>query len=517
MRRAPAGRAVALALVGLAFASAGHAQQVRFRGVGDPDLDARVLRFVAEGGYTLITADTTVALGDTLPGPLLVLRARLSIAGTVAGDIMAVDANVFVRPTGLVSGEVWNLGGGFYPSELARFEGDIEDHPLAPYRVDRQGSLFVIVGLAHEAEFVPDGLYGLGGPTYDRVDGLSVPLGARWLLPPLGRVRPTLRGRVVYRSERGAWDGGGFLELTRGRTSLRLGGERATHTSDAWVRADLFNSASYLIAGRDMRDYYQADRFYARLELRRSPGPWTLRPFVEARREDAGALRADDPWTLFDLDSVRPNRPIVEAVVNSVTLGAVADWRDGSSALDVDVQVELGSPGEQGTFACPVGDCPLAPGDLPEALALFAGENTFARITVDGAWESPALDDHRLRLGWHLQGPIGSDGLPFRRWSHVGGPGTLPTLGDAQRQGDRVVFVRSGYGIPLPFAVPPLGALELELVHMFGGAWSAAGDDRLDQNVGVRLHFALGWVRVVTDPDDFGEDVVVDVGVRASF
>lgn len=510
-------RAAVSALCAAAALCAGaQAQgQVRFRGAGDPDFDALLLRFVAEGGYTLVSTDTTLANGDTLVGPVLVLRARLSIAGAVTGDLFAVDANVFARPTARVDGEVWNLGGGFYPSDLADIAGPVHDHPLAPYRVEREGDLYVIVGLAHASAFRPDGLYGLGLPTYDRVDGVSVPVGASWLLPALGRVRPSVGGRAVYRSERGAWDGGGFVELARGRTRLRVGAERATRTADGWIRGDVANSLAFLVVGNDLRDYYQSDRYWARLELDRSPGAWLVTPFLQAQREDARRLRAGDPWTLLDADSIRPNRPVVAAAVLSGILGLEAEWEGAVSAFDLAAQVEVGAPTETGPIACAAGTCPAL--DTAAVRALFDGEETFTRVSVDGSWESPALFDHRLRARWHLQGPVGGEALPLRRWSHVGGPGTLPTLGEAERQGDRVVFVETGYGFPLRFEVPLFGVPELELVHIFGGAWAEGGDDSLDQNVGLRLRSSLGWVRVTTDPADFGDDVVVDFGAELPF
>ena len=510
-----AGLLGACAAAALAGSAQGQAQ-VRLRGAGDPDLDSWLLRFIAEGGYTLLTSDTTLAPGDAMTGPILVLRARFSIAGAVTGDVVAVDANVFVRPTGRIDGAVWNLGGGFYPSDLADITGRVRDHPLAPYRVDREGDLYVIVGLEHQGAFRPDGLYGLGLPTYDRVDGLSVPVGASWLLPALGRLRPTVGGRVVYRSERGEWDGGGFLELARGRTRLRLGAERATRTADRWIRGDFTNSFAFLAFGNDMRDYHRSDRYWARLELERSPGHWLVTPFLEARSEDARRLRAGDPWTLFESDDpVRPNRPVVAAAVASGLLGVDARWARAESALDFALEIEVGAPTGSGPISCAPDTCPML--DTAAVRALFVSEETFTGVTVDGSWVSPALRDHRLRARWHVQAPLGGDALPLRRWSHVGGPGTLPTLEDAERQGDRVILVETGYGVPIPVVVPLFGLPELELVHIFGGAWAAGGDDSLDQNIGLRVRTSLGWARVSTDPTDFGEDVVVDLGVDLPF
>jgi hypothetical protein len=165
--------------------------------------------------------DTVIGHADTIPGTALVVGATARIDGVVAGDLVAVDANVFLRPTARVHGSVRNIAGGFYPSDLATIDGTTTSDPTAAYFVrPREDGLFIIQGITRQRMVVFSGFYGLQPPAYDRVDGVTVTIGAGLLLPRVERIEPLLRGHVDYRSQRGAITGGGELALPRGRTEL---------------------------------------------------------------------------------------------------------------------------------------------------------------------------------------------------------------------------------------------------------------------------------------------------------
>src|SRR5690606_12012601 len=173
----------------------------------------------------------------------------------------------FLRPSAVVTGTVHNLGGGYFPSEQAQV-ADVRDEPLAPYEVERlaDGRLRIL-GTRHRSALVLDGFRGVRIPTYDRVDGLTLGLGAGLLTPPLGSIEPMVRGWIEYRFERGEFTGGGELSAARGRTSVAVGAERTTATEDRWIRGDLTNSISVIWDGDDHRNYYESDRAW--VELRR--------------------------------------------------------------------------------------------------------------------------------------------------------------------------------------------------------------------------------------------------------
>ncbi len=474
--------------------AAAAAQRVAFAGRGDVDLDRRIRSVLRSDDYLLVTRDTLIAAGDSVPRTILVLDATLKLEGAVAGDLVGVDANLFVRPSARVHGDVVNIAGGLYPSGLATIDGRVIDEPLAAYAVLRDGRTPRIVATRRAPALDLDGPLGFRPPTYDRVDALGITWAAGLRLPRLGRVEPRLDGWVGYRSGRGALNGGLELEARRGRTRFAFGGEELTATNDQWIRGDLRNSLSFLINGKDYRNYYEAERAYAEVarEFGREGRGWTA--FLRGQLEDDESLGAGDPWALFE-DSFRANPPIDDGTITSLVLGATGDWIGRNAAAEAGLDLEV-------------------------AAEVLGGDFDFARFLLWGEWAMDALADHVLEIEWRFQGPLpGTPSLPRQRWSFIGGSGTLNTFEIAQFPGDRLVFAESEYIIPLPdrLALPIIGAPDLRLIHAFGMAWTEDTDRDLEQNIGVRLQFAGPYLRVMTNPADPLDDVDLDIGLSWPF
>lgn len=468
---------VAAATLAATTAASLSAQAVELRGRGDVDNDVFLQRLLQRGGYTVIAADTLIAATDTVHGTALVLGARLRLEGVVTGDLVLVDANVFLRPSARVLGSVRNIGGGLYPSELAVVQGATRSEPNAPYLVrDLQDGTIVIQGLARRAAFMPAGIFGLLPPTYDRVDGVTLSLGASYMLPRVERVEPVLRGRVDLRTRRGRFTGGLELGLPRGRTELAVGAQRTTATNERWILGDIENSLTFLLAGNDYRDYWEADRAYVELRRTLETGERTFTAFVRGQLEEARTLVPGSPWTLFG--TPRQDNIVVDGRrISSIIAGGRADLTMPAHALRLDAAVEA-------------------------ATDVLQGAHTFNRYEVDGRWAMAALANHTLAIHGHAQGPLpGTDSLPGQRWSFVGGSHTLETFAIAEFRGDRVAFVETRYIVPVPqLRVRFLGRPDIELVHAAGMAWTADESPPLEQNLGLRLRFPLVNFRVAMDP-----------------
>lgn len=450
---------------------------VERRGRGDADNDAFLGRFLATGEYVLFVRDTAIAHADTIRGNALVLRATVRIDGVVDGDLVGVDANVFLRPTARVLGNVRNIAGGFYPSDLAVIAGTTHSEPTAPYFVqEREDGTFVIQGLIRHSALVLSGVYGLQPPAYDRVDGLTLTAGAGLLLPRIERFEPILRGRVDYRSQRGVITGGAELGLPRGDTELAVGAERTTLTNERWISSDLANSVTYFFTGTDYRDYYEADRAYVELRRMLETGTRTTTMFLRGQVEEARTLPAGSPWTVLGTPR-EDNIVVAESRIASAVAGGSVDWIQPGHV------VQLG-------------------GTLEAAGTMLRGAHNFVRYVADADWAMAGFSNHTLRIQAHAQGPLpGTDSLPPQRWSFVGGNGTLHTFDMAEFRGDRVAFVETTYSVPVRrMRVRLLGVPDLQLMHLAGMAWTATESRTFEQNVGVRLRFSFINVRVVLDP-----------------
>ena len=466
--RAAAPLALALGLLAGAASWPAAAQQVSFRGHADPEVDRHIAGMLS-GGYTLLAHDTTIGARDTLRGPVLAAGVRVRLNGTVLGDLVGVAANVFVHPSAVVTGALVNGGGGLYASSLAHV-GTLVDRPLARYDVTRAGdTLRIRASAPGHAPFVLDGFYGLQIPTYDRVDGLWLRAGAGLRLPaPPAVDSAELHAVLGWRTSGPGLSHTVDLRARRGHYTAAVGEQQLTATSDRWIRGDLVNSLAFLAVGNDSRDYYDARRLFALVARDFASGRWGGYLAVRALREDADSLRTRDPFVIHKPRALRPN-PVMLGRIASLGADAAAMWTGAGSALGLSARIEAAG----------------------SALSDFS----FVRYEAGLQASVDALWGHELTVEAHVQAPFpGSDPLPRQRWSHVGGPATLPTYPIAAFAGDHVVFFTEQYIIPISALKTPLGAApEIALVHATGMAWFGGPDPfprpdhTLEQNLGVEL------------------------------
>lgn len=483
----------ALAIAAIFAPAPASAQKVALTGEGERDLDRR-LEELLRGDYLLVASDTLIPSGDSIPRSVLVLDATLTLEGAVAGDLVAVDANVFLRPTARIAGDVVNAGGGLYPSALAEVGGRVVDRPLARYRVIRESGTIRIQAQREVERLKLDGIKGFHVPTYNRVDALGIRWGGSYILATSGEIQPRFRGWIGYLSGRGAIQGGAELAAERGRNEAAVGFEEVTATNDAWIRGTLRNSLSFLINGNDYRNYYEARRYFTRVSRRFGAGETSWTVAARAQWEDAESLSAGDPWTLSGGDP-RFNPPINAGTISSLILSTEGEWVGRHAAFE-------------------------GRGSLEFADEILGGDFSFGRFAVYGEWAMDAFADHALEVEGYFQGPLpGTESLPRQRWSFIGGSGTLNTFDISEFLGDRVVFVESRYVIPLGdrFRLPVLGSPDLQIVHAFGMAWTDAVDRELEQNIGLRLQFFGPFVRVMTNPRDPFDHVDFDIGLSWPF
>jgi hypothetical protein len=300
-------------------------------------------------------------------------------------------------------------------------------------------------------------------------------VGAGYLLPRMGRIEPVLRGRVEYRSQRGAFTGGLQLELPRGRTGITVGAERTTITNERWIQGDFANSVTFLLASSDRRDYYEADRGWVEARRVLEAGARTTSVLLRGQVEESRTLRAGTPWTLFGTPRAE-NLAVAPGRITSVIAAAAVEW--------VQPQHMLRSGGA-----------------LEFAGTQLRGQHAFNAWIADLDWAMAAFRDHTLALRGHARGPLpGTRELPPQRWSFVGGTGTLPTFQMAEFRGDRVALIETRYIVPLPLQVRFVGSPDLEFVHIAGMAWTAAEQRPLEQNLGAGLRFSLLSLRALVDP-----------------
>ena len=500
-------RLAALAVVLSAAPTAGTAQErVYIRDQG-PGPSGRLIReALVKPHHLVIVPDTShvrVSRDSTIPMSLVVVGPHVVVGGRVEGDIVVVGGDLFVHPGAHVSGRVLVVGGCAYPSALATIRGGTQcwrDHTFQPTQTGR-GIALDYRALSHvePIRFVtlPE-IFGVRIPSYDRVNGLSLPFGPR--LTPTGSGlagRLTIDPVVTYRSDLGAIDPSVAVRYEQSRrAAFEVSALRGTFTNDAWIRGDIVNSVITLVTGSDVRNYYRADRGEARMIRLWEGEMFEHEPFLGVRTERGwsvgpGPDATSEPWSLLgrgdrEEGTLRPNPPVVRGRLSSGLLGSRLRWESGEVQLKSDALIE-------------------APFDSPV-------DGNFVQGTLDFGIAFPTFGTHRLSFEAHGLLTLG-DTAPPQRFSYLGGSGTLPTFDLLEFGGDQLLFTESRYSIPIErIIIPLLGSPTVTFRHMLGAA-GVGSLPRLEQNLGVRLSIFAFKVDYTVDPRTRETDLSFGVSV----
>ena len=333
---------------------------------------------------------------------------------------------------------------------------------------------------------------GLRVPTYDRVNGLSVPWGPK-IETSNGRINADLL--VRYRSHLGDWDPALEGVLRPGDANeLKFFVGRGTFTNDAWIRGDLMNTLAALFVGSDARNYYRSDKATVRLSRALMPGSTLLTPFIGFNYErdwSTGAqLPTSSPWSFFG----RTGRLRMRRLNPSISRGHIASFLAGT-AIEVakgDLESKLNFELERSVHASFDDICFTPPGGpfcLPNDASITQG-------TLHADVKFPTFGTQTFSFTGHAVF-TGGHGIPPQRFAYLGGAGTLATVDLLAFGGDQLRFVQGDYVIPLErVQLPYVGSPFIAVRYAAG---NAGGPDWI-QNVGVGLGVSFLRVDFTIDP-----------------
>jgi hypothetical protein len=440
------------AATALALSTAASAQDVVVRAPAD-DRAAEIVRRMVAGPHVVRAGSGALVLShdSTIASSLLVLGRPTYLAGRVRGDVVVVGADLFLRPGVEVGGRAVAIGGTVTTTTLGQVAGGVESFRDETFDVASSGGAYTLtapsrptVAVERDPLLAPAFLF----PKYDRVDGLSLPLGATL---QLGGHVVELVPSVTYRSRLGAFDPGVALRVAPERT-IRIEGRfaRDTRTNDAWIYGDLVNSVTTFFAGSDVRNYFRSDIGEGRVIARLGQGWYTLEPYLGARDERVwGITSAGNVFSVVgrhsDEKMARPNPLVEEGRIGSALLGADLDAVAGVVAGRLRAGVEQ-------SYRTP------------------AATSRFLQLTLDGSVEFPTFGLQRLHV--HARGVAShGDSVPRARFAYLGGSGTLRTLEPLEQGGTALVYVENRYLIPIPgVQLPVIGAPVVTLRDAFGAA-----------------------------------------------
>ena len=449
------------------------AQDVVLREPG-PERIASIVRSVASSPHALRAGSGNLVLprDSVVTTNLLVLGQPTYLSSRVQGDVVVVGGDLYLRTGSQITGRAIAIGGGVYRTMLGSVGGPVESYRDDHYAIEARSSRYELAyrgrGSDRPPVFQLAGVSGLLLPTYDRVAGVSLPVG---VLLTLGDRAVEVQPTATYRSRLGVVDPGVTVRIGPDRPfRVVADGGRSTRTNDAWSYSDLINSATTLAFGNDSRNYFRADGGTARAIAHVERTGIVFEPFIGGRYEKVSPITSvGNVWSISGRNSIehmaRPNPLVEPGKIGSGLLGALLEYKVGP------VQAKLSAESEH-SFRTP------------------DSTSSFTQLTLNGTIEFPTFGSQRLRIDAHGVATAG-DSTPRARYAYLGRGGTLPLLELLEQGGDRLLFVESRYQIPVPWIVlPKVGAPTVHLRHLMGAA-GVGSLPKLEQEIGVGVGISM--------------------------
>jgi hypothetical protein len=404
------------------------------------DIVSELVAFYNDSATTRVQGDVSFPAGSEFAGRLAIFRGSLRLAGRVRGDVVVVNATLYLLPGADVEGEVLVVGGRLIRSPGARHVG--RERVLWDAAPVLRGSDGVLVlrerhrplgELATARASFRTGrvrtelLLATGG-TYNRIEGLPIVFGPTFELRPSPRslARLDLRGtlRTAGEGSRLSSDFGygarAELRFPGGGIAGRIYSEVAPFEEQPLSAAE--NGWSAFLLQRDFRDWFE----------RRGGGgaAWvqptgSLRFELSIRRDHESSVRAIDPWSLLR-NSDRWRRNPLSDDGHYFTTGALLDLDTRNDRDHASTGWLLRARYEHSTSD------DVAPVTLPESVRPpipTGGGYAFDRLTLDFRRYSRLTPSLRVNARIRADGWIGGDRLPLQRRVSLGGPDLMPGYG----------------------------------------------------------------------------------------
>lgn len=335
-------------------------------------------------------------------------------------------------------------------------------------------------------------------PSYDRVDGLSLPLSP---VVSIGDDRVDFIPRLEYRSNLGKIDPSLAIvgQITTDSTiGFALRGARGTFTNDRWIRSDLINSLQSFGLGHDARNYFRADRGEAVLTSSLKLPLDVSTVFLGTRVERDWSTGWRDganhgPYSVLNRSDTtngiqRPNPAIDAGHINSAIGGGHFEYTGVPGSATTDVLLEAAGPSDAG--------------------------GSFRQLSVDEAANINTVAGQHMVIGGHLVATATNSFTPRQRYAYVGGSGSVATVDLLSLGGDHLYYLDMLYIIPINRIQFPLLGSPYIAPHFTTAAASVGGFGQPAQNIGGRIGVSVFTIDYVINPrthqHDFGAGLSIN-------
>jgi hypothetical protein len=454
-----------------------------------------------------------VPASSVINGDVAVLNGPVTIAGRIAGTLVAINADVHLAPGARIDHRLVIVGGSIIGADGARVDGEtLKQIELLRYHLDGEHLVAErepeyddtwwkrhhVLNDIRRGEAKTEFFYA-ASRTYDRVEGWSFVVGPRFQrFTDWGKINVEAFG-VVRTASPIKWG-----EQTIGhdaKAEVQFGkpigvsvGARAfdvVEPTEAWQMENGEVGLASVVLHRDYRDYYGrhgGEGFVKLLGGKDADLTFSLSD------EQWSDVRQRDPWTLFrGGDTWRPNPFMDEGSMHLFTTRLRIDTRDreGSSwsGWYLTAELEQGA-GQLARIGSPL-NVNVVTGELLPALPEhvnysrgFVDFRRYNRITP-----SMSLNVRVVAGGW-----LAGDELPTERKLSLGGPGTLPGYGfrDTGMSPDVLQCSNGVAQAGTPGQCDRIAMAQVELrSRMF---WGSLRDDASDEWWRPGLNGRMEWV-----------------------
>ena len=403
-----------------------------------PEIIQEVLRAYNDSLTTRIYGPFLLPRGSRHTGPIAVFRGSLRVSGDLVGRVTVINGDLILDGGATIAGDVLVVGGQIYVRPGGFLDGRRRAYRPQAYLVRTAAGLLVereaprTLGqiAAASASFTTGRFVNTlsieTGRTYNRVEGLPIVFGPTVVRSGLQNVEARLDLRAIAwtapdRTDRRSNFGySGRMEFHFGRERRLQTGVHVSRLISPIEDQPLSRSESgwsAFLLQRDYRDFFESQGVSGYAAYAAGKG---LRLSAMVGRQSEKSVPANDPISIFRNGTWRPN-PLVDD-------GHYTTWRAG---LDYDTRNDAESPSngwqvhgwvehswsdDASTLSFPaqVRD-PIAP-----------GRYSFSRFLLDA--RGYARLDPSVRAGLRVVagGWIDGDPLPVQRRFGLGGPDRLP-------------------------------------------------------------------------------------------
>ena len=428
------------------------------------------------GGKVLVPRDTS------FPHTLVVAGGTARIQARVVGDVIVAGGDLELGPGARIEGRAIAIGGVVKHSPWAWVRDTSLSYPRHAYDLTERDGQPVLryrrqSELAGQLFFELPGYYGWQELSYDRVQSVGIQWGPE---VALSNSDILIQPVVGWHAQFGAIDPGLHLRIPFGSVwKLDLDARRETHTNEAWIASTLDNTATTLVFGQDVRNYYRAWRGEG----------WISRP-IEFMR---GQMSLRVGGVFERASSLSTPTPALPSVIGQTLLfsnrrsnPAVTDGDIASGVIDV-------------AYEHHASRTPWSVAVRTEVPFQSVGTATWVQSIVRGSLLVPTTGTQY----WHalVRAVVTVNGpAPGQRQHALGGPSSMTTRDILDRRGDELLYAEQLYTFPIARWDDPLwGTPKLSLRHVVGSA-GIGSLGTLNHEVGVRFDFAVLRTDLMYDP-----------------